>query len=887
MGFEMTMADSKGGASASTLPNTSPGTSPSTSPWVVLKFGGTSVSSVSNWKNVAAVLRDRLAEGLRPVVAHSALSGITDRLERLLGVALGAAWQPVMDEIEQRHRDLARDLGIVPTADLEEQFQRLRQIAAGIALVGEVSERLRARVMAQGELMATRLGAGFLAAQGLDVQWVDARTVLRAEQRRNANMRSSYLSATCAFEPDLDLQRRWSSPGTVYITQGFIASDDSGDTVLLGRGGSDTSASYLAAKLQARRLEIWTDVPGMFSANPRSVPTARLLRALEYDEAQEIASSGAKVLHPRCIMPVKQYGIPLYVYATQTPKLEGTVITVQGGNVAAQVKAVTIKKNITLLSMETVGMWHSVGFLADAFQVFKEHGVSIDLVSTSETSVTVSLDPAANTLDKATLDALTLDLGRLCRVTVFGPCAAVSLVGRNIRAILHRLGEALELFEEHKIYLVTQAANDLNITFVIDEDQGDRLVSRLHEIAIRKMTADRVLGPTWEELYGSPDRRVDTSQQWWHAKRNDLIELGRKHGAAFVYDRGTLRARAQSLKALPGIEGVFYALKANWHPDILKLFDELGLGFECVSPGEVKHVLATVPGISRKRLLYTPNFAPREDYAWGLEQGVWVTLDNLYPLKAWPELFKGRDIFVRIDTGQGRGHHAKVRTAGVHSKFGVPLFEMEELERLVQAAGAKVVGLHAHTGSGVFSVDNWKSVGETLTALTQRFPEVHTVDLGGGLGVPERLGQQGVVLPEFGAALAALQAAHPKITLWIEPGRYLVAEAGVLLAQVTQTKGKGEVHYVGVATGMNSLIRPALYGAHHEILNLTRLDDLATEVVNVVGPICESGDVLGTDRLLPPTQEGDVLLIATAGAYGRAMSSHYNLRDPAVEIMIG
>ena len=171
--------------------------------------------------------------------------------------------------------------------------------------------------------------------------------------------------------------------------------------MLLGRGGSDTSGSYFAAKLQARRLEIWTDVPGMFSANPRSVPTARLLRALEYDEAQEIASSGAKVLHPRCIMPVKQYGIPLYVYATQTPKLEGTVITTHGGNVAAQVKAVTIKKNITLISMETVGMWHSVGFLADAFAVFKEHGLSIDLVSTSETSVTVSLDPAANTLDKA------------------------------------------------------------------------------------------------------------------------------------------------------------------------------------------------------------------------------------------------------------------------------------------------------------------------------------------------------------------------------------------------------------------------------------------------------------------------------------------------------
>lgn len=862
------------------------GQSPVLSRWVVLKFGGTSVSSVSNWKNVAGVLRERLAEGLRPVVVHSALSGITDRLEQLLAQALHGEWQPVMDQIEQRHRDLARDLGVVPTQDLEEQFKRLRQIAAGIALVGEVSERLHARVMAQGELMATRLGAAFLASQGLDVHWVDARTVLKAEQRRNASVRATYLSATCAFEPDLELQSKWSAAGAVWITQGFIASDDAGDTVLLGRGGSDTSASYIAAKLQAHRLEIWTDVPGMFSANPRTVPTARLLRALEYDEAQEIASSGAKVLHPRCIMPVKQYGIPLYVHATQTPKLEGTVITAHGGNIAAQVKAVTIKKNITLISMETVGMWHSVGFLADAFQVFKDHGLSIDLVSTSETSVTVSLDPAANALDKAALEALIEDLSKLCRVQVIGPCAAVSLVGRNIRAILHRLGDALELFEEQKIYLVTQAANDLNITFVIDEAQGDRLVSRLHEIAIRKMTADRVLGPTWEELYGPSDKSFDISRHWWYARRDDLLALGCEHGAAFVYDRATLGARARALKALPGIDSVLYALKANWHPDILKLFHAEELGFECVSRGEVEHVLRTLLDLDRKRILFTPNFTPRSEYEWALQQGIWVTLDNLHPLKAWPELFKGRDVFVRIDTGYGRGHHDKVRTAGVQSKFGVPLFELDELERLVKAAGTRVVGLHAHTGSGVFSVDNWASVGETLTALTQRFKDVKIVDLGGGLGVPERLSQSGVELSEFGAALAALKQAHPQLTFWIEPGRYLVAEAGVLLAQVTQLKGKGEVKYVGVATGMNSLIRPALYGAHHEILNLTRLEDLATEVVNVVGPICESGDQLGVERLLPPTQEGDILLIATAGAYGRAMSSTYNLREPAKEFMI-
>lgn len=879
MGSHMTLADSSPGAVSGAEPASGQN-------WVVLKFGGSSVSSAANWKNIAEVLRERLAEGLRPLIVHSALSGITDRLEQLLNLAISNEWQPVMDQIEQRHRDLARDLGVVPSADLEEQFKRLRQIASGVALVGEVSERLRARVLAQGELMATRLGAAFLAAQGLDVQWVDARTVLKSEPRPNASLRASYLSATCAYEPDHLLQQRWSSSGTVWISQGFIASDEKGETVLLGRGGSDTSASYFAAKLQARRLEIWTDVPGMFSANPRTVPAARLLRSLEYDEAQEIASSGAKVLHPRCVMPVKQYGIPLHVFATQTPKLEGTVITAHGGNVAAQVKAVTMKRNITLVTMETVGMWHSVGFLADAFKVFKDHGLSIDLVSTSETSVTVSLDPAANSMDKATMDGLVMDLGRICRVELIGPCAAVSLVGRNIRAILHRLGEALELFEEQKIYLVTQAANDLNITFVIDEDQGDRLVARLHEIAIRKMTADRVLGPTWEELYSPIGKACGTEGYWWHQRREELLTLGREHGAAFVYDRDTLTSRAQALKALPGIDAVFYALKANWHPEILRLFDEQGLGFECVSQREVEHVLDVLPDIDRSRILFTPNFAPRTEYAWALQQGIVLTLDNLHPLRAWRELFRDHEIFVRIDTGHGRGHHDKVRTAGAHSKFGIPMFELDELESLVESSGAAVVGLHAHAGSGVFNVDNWASIGTTLAKLTRRFKDVRTVDLGGGLGVPERLGQPGIVLTDFAAMIEALRVAYPGLAFWIEPGRYLVAEAGVLLAQVTQLKGKGEVHYIGVATGMNSLIRPALYGAHHEILNLSRLEESATEIVNVVGPICESGDVLGAERLLPPSEEGDVLLIATTGAYGRAMGSCYNLREPAQEFLI-
>ena len=861
-------------------------TSQSESHWVVLKFGGTSVSSVSNWKNVAGVVRARLDEGLRPVVVHSALSGITDRLEQLLAKALTGDWEPVMEQIERRHCDLARDLGIPVSAELEHHFTDLRRMASGIHLIGEVSDRLRARVMAAGELMATRIGAAYLASEGLDVLWLDARTVLHAEERAGATARAGYLSATCAFEPDPELQRRLDAGHSVLLTQGFIASDERGETVLLGRGGSDTSGSYFAAKLHARRLEIWTDVPGMFTANPRAVPNARLLKSLDYDEAQEIASSGAKVLHPRCILPAKQYGIPLSVHATQRPDLDGTVITALGGAGGARVKAVCTKKGITLFSMETLGMWHQVGFLADAFAVFKQHGLSVDLVSTSETTVTVSLDPAANSLDARALESLVADLSSLCRVEVIGPCAAVSLVGRNIRATLHRLGAALELFEEQRIHLVTQAANDLNITFVVDEEQGDRLVSRLHDVIVRNAPSDQVLGPTWEQIHGIGAQPREGGPPWWQARREDLIRIARAEGCAYVYDRASLEASARQLLGLGGVERIFYAVKANPHPEILRLYASMGLDFECVSQGECERVLEVVPGIEPSRILFTPNFAPRSEYEWALEHGVHLTLDNIYALRHWPEIFRGRDVLVRIDTGFGRGHHDHVRTAGVHAKFGIPLFEMDEVDRLVKAAGCRVVGLHAHTGSGVFDVRNWQQVGQLLGELAGRFPDVRVIDLGGGLGVPEKPGQVPVDLAMLQGVIEELRVRWPSLGLWLEPGRFLVAQAGVLLAQVTQLKGKGAVQYVGVATGMNSLIRPALYGAHHDIVNLSRLGEPGTEVYNVVGPICESADYLGHERLLPATAEGDTLLIANAGAYGRAMSSWYNLREPAREFVI-
>ena len=855
--------------------------------WVVLKFGGTSVSSASNWHNIAGVLRERMAAGLRPAVVHSALSGITDKLESLLAAALVGGQAAVLAEIDRKHRELADKLAITPSPQFDGFMDDLKRMADAIAETRELGDRVRARVMAMGELMATALGATFLNAQGIATAWVDARQYLRAEQRHGSNEKASLLSATCDFAPDAELQARWRDLDQVVITQGFIASNDAGETVLLGRGGSDTSGSYFAAKLAAVRLEIWTDVPGLFSANPRVVPTARLLRALHYDEAQEIASNGAKILHPRCVLPVRQYKIPLHVYATQAPGLEGTIVSANVADSAAQVKAIAIKKGITLISMDSPGMWHQVGFLADAFQVFKQQGLSVDLVSTSETNVTVSLDPAANTLDPAALSRLAAALGELCRVEILGPCASLSLLGHNIRGILHELGAAFELFQDQKIYLVTQAANDLNFTFVIDESQGDRLVHQLHERLIQSIGSDKVLGPTWQQLFAAKEAASPIAH-WWEQpqKRRQLCEIATRESAAFVYDEATLEAAIAAVKRVDAVDRWAYAMKANWHPQILRRLYGAGLMLECVSRGELEHAFASVPALNPDRVLFTPNFAPRSEYEFGLAKGVHVTLDNLYPLKMWPELFKNKEIFIRIDPGFGRGHHHHVRTAGNYAKFGVPIGEADELAALVHHSGARVVGLHAHRGSGIFDANNWLETGDLLATLARRFPEVRVVDLGGGIGVPEQAAQAEIDLAALNAGVAKLKGKFPGIQFWMEPGRFLVAKAGVLVAVVTQLKGKGDQQYVGIATGMNSLIRPALYGAHHDIRNLTRLDEPLSQRVNVVGPICESADVLGTDRWLPPTVEGDVLLIGTCGAYGYAMASNYNLRAPAPEFFI-
>jgi diaminopimelate decarboxylase/aspartate kinase len=629
--------------------------------FVVLKFGGTSVTGADRWRTIGAQARARLEEGLTPVLVCSALSGVTNQLEALIAAAAagraegrekgqGGGFEEVMKQLRDKHGKFAAEMGVDPEV-IKPLLDDLERLALGASLVGEVSPRVQARILSAGELLSTKLGAAWLASEGMNAVWQDARECLTTTA--NGTSASSFLSAECSDAHDAALTEKFTALGAdAIVTQGFIASRPDGQTAVLGRGGSDTSAAYFAARLQAKRCEIWTDVPGVYTANPREVPTARLLRSLDYDEAQEIATCGAKVLHPRCLLPARRRDIPIIIRCTPLPDMDGTHIGRTERTGGARVKAISAKRGVTLVSMDTLGMWQQVGFLSDIFGVFRDHGVSVDLVSTSESNVTASIDES-QAMEPDALERLQAELGKICKTTLIRACAAVSMVGRDIRTILHRLGPALELFEEHRIHLVSQAASDLNLTFVVDEEQAERLVRQLHALFFHSEGAhDPLLGPSYADTFGASSSDVDADEPsapvtpWWVTRRDDLLAIAEQGTPRYVYDRATVQARAEALLGLKAVDRVFYAMKANPHPGVLSTLYAAGVGFECVSVGELNHVAEHIDGLDVSRVLFTPNFASPTEYATAFERGVRVNVDNLEVLEQAPDVFKGQDIML-------------------------------------------------------------------------------------------------------------------------------------------------------------------------------------------------------------------------------------------------
>ena len=855
--------------------------SPSTgTPWVVLKFGGTSVSQRHRWDTIGRLARERAGNGdVRVLVVVSALSGVTNELTAIADGAGDAAVRA--DALAARHREFAHALGLDGDAVLGERLAALRALLADVRAASRPLD-WQAEVLAQGELLSSTLGVAYLRAQGHDFGWCDARDWIDAIELPNQSEWGKRLSVSCKRESDDAWRARFDAqPSPMLVTQGFIARHGDGGTAILGRGGSDTSAALFGGLLRARCVEIWTDVPGMFSANPRDVPDARLLTRLDYAEAQEISTTGAKVLHPRSLGPCRVAGVPMAILDTERPDLPGTRIDGEASPVPG-VKAISRRNGIVLVSMETVGMWQSVGFLADIFERFRRHGLSVDLIGSAETNVTVSLDPSENLVNTDVLARLSEDLAQVCRVKVIAPCAAITLVGRGMRSLLHRLSDVWATFGKERVHLISQSSNDLNLTFVIDEADADGLLPQLHAELIDSgaMPVDDagVFGPSWREIrHGKPQR----APAWWQdaRERARLLALAQRGTPRYAYHLPTVQARARALRAVDAIDRHFFAIKANPHPAILRTLEAEGFGLECVSLGELDRVFSVLPGIDPARVLFTPSFAPRAEYDAAFERGVIVTLDNAEALQRWPDTFRGRALWLRIDLGRGGGHHAKVVTGGTASKFGLPVASVDAFVEVARPLGVRIAGIHAHLGSGIGHPRHWREVYAELAGIADGIGTVDTIDIGGGLTIPYKPDDVPFDLAAWAEGLAEIKAAWPRYQLAIEPGRFMVAESGVLLVRVTQVVDKQGIRRVGLDAGMNALMRPTLYEAFHGIHNLSRLDDPADASFDVVGPICESGDVLGIARRLPAaTAEGDVVLVADAGAYGYVMANGYNLR---------
>ena len=378
-----------------------------------------------------------------------------------------------------------------------------------------------------------------------------------------------------------------------------------------------------------------------------------------------------------------------------------------------------------------------------------------------------------------------------------------------------------------------------------------------------------------------------------------LLAIAEAFGTpTYVYDEATVRARCAALRhAMRGLPvRLLYALKANPQPALLRAIHDEGFGFDSVSPGEV--ALLRRLGVAPSDILYTTTSTSDDELAAAGQDGVLVNLDDVERLDAFGRLHPGAEVSVRFNPGVGAGHHRHVVTGGKESKFGVPLERAGDAVAAAARHGLRVVGLHQHMGSGVDDPAELLPAAEALLSLVPLFPDLRFLDLGGGFGVPYRPGDRPLDLVRLRTvvvepALARLRetrgASAPPVELWFEPGRYPVAEAGVLLARVHTLKAVGEGGagrvFAGTDSGFNHLVRPALYGAYHALANLSNPEGPLRRY-DVVGNICESGDLFAREREVQELRRGDVLAVLGAGAYGMAMASTYNLRPLPAEVLV-
>jgi aspartate kinase len=442
-----------------------------------MKFGGTSVQDADAFARVAEIVGGE--RGNSPVVVTSAMSKVTDALLGAFDLAKRGAVEDAVLSLEthlERHREVARTL-------LGDAGQKLFKVELDFAereladLLMRVTRRslplamLKDAIVSYGEQLSSRLLSLVCSEKGLSARHVDSRRVIVTDEE--------YGSAAPIFSETEKLVRLELEPaiavGEIPVMGGFIAASRSGETTTLGRGGSDYSAAIVGAALGAREIQIWTDVTGVLTCDPRICPTARTLRTLSYDEAAELAYFGAKVLHPKTIQPAVDLQIPVRVCNSHHPNERGTMILPQTETTPRKVKSIAYKKGITILRISSARMLGAFGFMSAIFQIFERHRVVIDVVTTSEVSVSLTLDNTDN------LDAVVKDLERIGKVEVERGVAVICVVGFGLRSAPGVAAEVFESITDYNVMLISHGASSVNLTFAVKEDVVTDVVKRLHD----------------------------------------------------------------------------------------------------------------------------------------------------------------------------------------------------------------------------------------------------------------------------------------------------------------------------------------------------------------------------------------------------------------------
>ncbi|MGK7244635.1 lysine-sensitive aspartokinase 3 [Buttiauxella agrestis] len=440
---------------------------------VIAKFGGTSVADYDAMNRSADVV---LADENVRVVVLSASAGITNLLVALAGGLEATERFVKLDAIRKIQYDIVERLANpqIIREEVERLLENITTLAEAASLA--TSTALTDELVSHGELMSTLLFVEILRERKVDAQWFDIRKIMRTNDRFG---RAEPDVTTLADLASQQLLPRLAQ--SLVITQGFIGSEAKGRTTTLGRGGSDYTAALLGEALHASRVDIWTDVPGIYTTDPRMVPAAKRIDKIAFEEAAEMATFGAKVLHPATLLPAVRCGIPVFVGSSKDPKAGGTLVCNQTEN-PPLFRALAVRRKQTLVTLHSMSMLHSHGFLAEVFNILAQHNVSVDLVTTSEVSVALTLDTAGSTStsDSLLTTSLLTELSSLCRVEVEENLALVAIIGNQLSKACGVGKEVFGVLEPFNIRMICYGASSYNLCFLVPGDDAEKVVQKLH-----------------------------------------------------------------------------------------------------------------------------------------------------------------------------------------------------------------------------------------------------------------------------------------------------------------------------------------------------------------------------------------------------------------------